>query len=108
MWIAVRAWGERQEPRNMIVAHSAPIYVVVDGRPTWKAEAVPELVVYQRGQLQDLLTVPIEPEGDLEPWETRELLREHWERQRDLLRPRVDEADARYAELLERVQRLAR
>ena len=108
MWVAIRALGTRQAPRNMIVAHSAPIYVVVDGRPTWKAEAVPELVVYQRGQLQDLLTVPIEPEGDLEPWETRELLREHWERQRDLLRPRVDEADARYAELLERVQRLAR
>ena len=108
MWIAIRALGTRQAPRDMIVAHSAPIYVVVDDQPTWKAAAVPELVAYQRGQLQDLLRVPIEPEGDLEPWETRELLGEHWERQRDLLRPHVDEADARYAELLERVQRLAR
>jgi hypothetical protein len=41
MWIAVRAFGKRQEPRNMIVAHSAPVYVVVDGEPTWKASAVP-------------------------------------------------------------------
>ncbi len=108
MWIAIRALGARQEPRDMIVAHSAPIYVVVGDGPTWKAEAVPELVAYQRGQLHDLLTVPIEPEGDLEPWETSELLREQWERQRDLLRPRVDEADALYAELLERVQQLGR
>ena len=108
MWVAIRALGARQEPRNMTVAHSAPIYVVVDNQPTWKAETVPALVAYQRGQLQDLLTVAIEPEGDLEPWETRELLGEHWERQRDRLRPRVDEADARYAELLRRVQRSVR
>lgn len=39
---------------------------------------------------------------------TGELLREHWESQRDLLRPRVAEADARYAELLERVRQLDR
>ena len=108
MWVAVRALGARQEPRNMTVAHSAPIYVVVDDQPTWKTDAVPELVAYQRGQLNDLLTVPIEPEGDLEPWETRELLREHWEEQRDLLRPRVAEADARYADLLERVRQVDR
>ena len=44
MWIAVRALGERQEPGDMTVAHSAPIFVVVDREPTWKAEAVPEVV----------------------------------------------------------------
>ena len=49
----------------MIVAHSAPISVVVDDQPTRKAEAVPELVAYQRSQLQDFLTVSIEPEGVL-------------------------------------------
>ena len=108
MWVAVRAFGARQEPRNMTVAHSAPIYILVDDQPTWKTDAVPELVAYQRGQLNDLLTVPIEPNGDLEPWETGELLREHWESQRELLRPRVAEADARYAELLERVRQLDR
>ena len=108
MWVAVRALGARQEPRNMTVAHSAPIYILVDDQPTWKADAVPELVAYQRGQLNDLLTVPIEPNGDLEPWETRELLREQWEGQRDLLRPRVAEADARYVALLDRVRQLDR
>ena len=41
MWIAVRALGNRQEPRNMVVAHSAPIYVVVDGEPTWKPPRCP-------------------------------------------------------------------
>ena len=70
MWIAVRAWGERQEPRDMIVAHSAPIYVVVDDEPTWKREAVPELIAYQRAQLQELLSAPIDAQQDLETWET--------------------------------------
>ncbi|MEE2636137.1 MAG: CehA/McbA family metallohydrolase [Acidobacteriota bacterium] len=102
MWIALRAWGARQEPRNMIVAHSAPIYVVVNEQPTWKKEAVPELVAYQRNQLDDLLSIPIEPGGDLEPWETRALLEEHWPRQRDRLRSRIDEADTRYEEILQR------
>ena len=41
LWIAVRAWGGRQEPRDMTVAHSAPIYVVVGDEPTWKREGGP-------------------------------------------------------------------
>ena len=104
MWIAVRAMGERQAERDMTVAHSAPIYVIIDDQPSWKAEAVPELVAYQRAQLQELLSSPIEPDADLEPWETRALLLEQWPVQRELLVPRVAEADARYAELLQRAR----
>ena len=37
MWIAVRAYGGEQAPHNMTIAHSAPIYVVVDDEPTWNA-----------------------------------------------------------------------
>jgi len=102
MWIAVRALGARPDPRNMIVAHSAPIYVVVDGEPSWKADAVSELVAYQRAQLQELLTAPLEPADDLEPWETRDLLLSEWDGQRDRLRPTVDQANALYDKLLDR------
>ena len=104
MWISVRALGERQAERDMTVAPSAPIYVIIDGRPSWKAEAVPELVEYQRAQLQELLSSPIEPDADLEPWETRALLLEQWPVQRELLVPRVEMADARYEELLQQVR----
>lgn len=106
MWIAVRASGEREAgPQGQTldlaaVAHSAPIYVVVDGQPFWKTSAVPELVKEQRQYLQELLTAPVDPMGDLEAWETVDVLARQWERQRFLLRPRVDQADAKYQSIL--------
>ena len=55
MWIAVRSWCARQSrPRDMTVAHSAPIYVVVNEDPTWKLEAVTTLVAHHRVQLPAL------------------------------------------------------
>lgn len=104
MWLAVRALGARQERRDSIVAHSAATIVTVDDQPFWKPEAVPELVALQRAQLQELMSARIAPDDDLEPWETRYLLLQQWERQRSLLESRVEEADARYRELLERAQ----
>ena len=104
LWLAVRAFGERQAERNSTVAHSAPIFVIVDGRPFYQDERVPELVALQRARLQELLTEAVDPEGDLEPWETRSLLSEMWPAQRRLLEPRIGEADARYRALLEEVE----
>jgi len=108
MWLAVRALGQRQERRDTIIAHSAATVVIVDDEPFWKPEAVPELVALQRAQLQELMAARIAPDDDLEPWETRYLLLQQWERQRALLEPRVEEADARYRDLLERVQASSR
>ncbi len=108
MWLAVRALGQRQERRDTIVAHSAATVVIVDDEPFWKPEAVPELVALQRAQLQELMTARIAPDDDLEPWETRYLLLQQWERQRLLLEARVEEADARYGDLLERVRASSR
>ena len=105
LWIAARAWGARHGPRDMTVAHSAPIYVVVDDEPTWKREAVPELVAHHRAQLQALLSAPIDPQQDLETWETATTLAERWPQQRARLEPRVAEADRRYRDLLERFER---
>ena len=62
----------------------------------------------QRAQLQELMAARIVPDDDLEPWETRYLLLQQWERQRALLEPRVEEADALYRDLLERVQASSR
>ena len=108
MWIAVRASGAREVPAQGPVqelgalAHSAPIYVIVDGQPSWKTAAVPELVRAEHQILQDLLTAPVDPMGDLEAWETVNVLAPQWERQRFLLRSRVQQADAKYDDILRR------
>ena len=52
--------------------------------------------------LQDLLTGPVDPMGDLEAWETVGVLAPQWERQRFLLRPRVEQANAKYDDILRR------
>jgi hypothetical protein len=100
MWIAVRSMGSKQDPQNMTIAHSAPIYVVVDDEPTWKREEVPTIVADLRAQLGRMLSEPIDPVTGPEPWETRTLLSEQWLLQRPLLKPRVDVADAAYQKIL--------
>ena len=103
MWIAVRAYGGRQDPRNTTIAHSAPIYVVVDDEPTWKRDAVPAIVAELRDRLARILTDSIDtPIQGNEPWETRLTLTDQWILQQPLLRPRVDAADALYMKLLEK------
>jgi hypothetical protein len=102
MWIAVRAYGGRQDLDNVTIAHSAPVYVVVDDEPTWKREAVPEIVAELRGRLQRILTDPHDTPVSTEAWETRLTQIDQWLLQQPLLRPRVDAADALYQELLDR------
>ena len=113
MWVAVRAYGSRQRPADggdgggrggngETIAHSAPIYVVVDGEPTWKRDNLPALVSRIRGRLQRMLTDPIDsPISGNEPWETRLMLADQWLLQQPLLKPRVDAADALYQKLLD-------
>jgi hypothetical protein len=107
MWLAVRAYGGHQEPQFTTVAHSAPIYVVVDDEPTWKREAVESLVALQLAQLKDLSTLPIEPDGDLEAFETKETLLREWPVQGPKLQPRLEEAAQRYQALLDRLRKLS-
>jgi hypothetical protein len=102
MWIAARAYGGRQDPRNTTIAHSAPVYVVVDGEPTWDRDAVPDIVAELRGRLHRVLTDPHDtPIQGNEPWETRLTLVDQWLLQQPLLKPRVDAADALYQKLLD-------
>jgi hypothetical protein len=105
MWVALRAYGQHQEPQFTTVAHSAPIYVIVDDQPSWKAGTLADLVKYQRAQLNELLTVPVDPNSDLEAWETGDTLVDQWPKQLPDLRPRIEEADRRYQQLLDRFRK---
>jgi hypothetical protein len=101
MWVAVRAHGGRQAEDNMTIAHTTPIYVIVDGEPAWKRDAVPTIVAELRQQLQELATEAYEsPVAGNEPWETRAILPAQWLLQQPLLRPRINMADAAYQKLL--------
>lgn len=107
-WIALRAWGGHQEPQFQTIAHTTPIYVIVDEEPTWKANAVEELVALQRKHLDDLITQPLNADGDLEFFETRETILEQWKRQLPTLTRRIKEADARYQTLLDAWRKTSR
>ena len=104
MWIAVRAYGGRQQEWNTTAAHSAPVYVIVDDQPSWKREQVAPLVERQRSILKEILTAPLIPSEDLEAFETGKLLLEQWPKQVKLLKPRVEQADVLYQELVRRAQ----
>ena len=102
-WLAVRAYGATQDNRGVgTAAHSAATFVVVGDDPVVKREGLSALVELQRTRLREFMTEPIDARGDLEPWETFDLMGPEWERQQELLRSRVEEADARYQEFLER------
>jgi hypothetical protein len=101
-WLAIRAWGARQERSNMTVAHSAPVYVLVDGQPFWKRDAVAAIAAEQQARLDELITADVDARGDLEPWETFPLMQQEWQRQRLMLKARVAEASERYQRLADR------
>ncbi len=102
MWLAVRAYGVNDERWYTTVAHSAPFYVVVDDQPTWKTEAVPDLIDERLQHLEELLATPIDPIEDLEAFETGDLLIEQWDLQLPHLTERVEETRALYEDLRQR------
>ena len=97
LWLAVRAFGT-----EMGVAHSAPVYIVVDGHQRcWKRSAVPELVGRYKGAVEALSALEINwaaqhEKDSLSP----ELLRLHWNAQRAALQHRVQAALNFYDALL--------
>jgi len=102
MWVAARSFGSSRDPNNMTVAHSAPIYIVVDDEPTWSRTQLPTIVGDLRYQLSRMLGEEIPPIVNAGPevWETRTLLAEQWLLQRPLLKPRIEMADAAYRQLV--------
>ena len=109
MWIAVRAFGTREAPAQGAGAGDGAGRAQRADLRRRRRPAVledvarlPQLVKEQRQHLQDLLTAPVDPMGDLEAWETVDVLSRQWERQRQQLRPRVSEAEAKYDAILKR------
>jgi hypothetical protein len=100
MWIAVRAFGKRQSDSNTTVAHSAPIYLIVNGQPFWDKERVPQLVQEQQEVLNGLINTPLRPEEDLEYFATTKLLLEEFPKQLPLLKARIEEVDRKYQSIL--------
>ncbi len=102
LWIAVRAYGGRHEEWNMTVAHSTPIYVVVGDQPTLKKQGLAQRVEKVRKHLHEILTAPLIPSEDLEAFETEKIMLEQWPKQRRMLEPRVQKADAVYQQILDK------
>jgi hypothetical protein len=96
MWMVVKVMGS-----NHLLAHTAPIYVIVDGGRHWKRSAVPELVTRQRQRLKDLLKKPVQ--GHAEIW-LNDTLKRKWAEQKALIAERVKLANAKYDELLKQFQ----
>ncbi len=104
MWVAVRAFGSRQSETNMTAAHTAPIYVIVDGRPFWNTPQVPALVREQEEVLSGLLNTPLRPEEDLEYFATSKILLQEFPKQLPLLKQRIEEVDRKYQSMAARSQ----
>ncbi len=70
VWLAVRAYGKLGA-----LAHSAPIYVYVDGdRNFWNPALVPALADKYLGKIQTLLSTLPQRHEDIEKWDTGEIM----------------------------------
>lgn len=97
-WLAVRAFG-----KDAARAHSAPVYVLVDGNKAfWKYAEVPQLVKRYRSKVEELLSGNILPHEDLENWSTGDALKKAWKDQRPLLARYAREVLSRYDALMDR------
>jgi hypothetical protein len=47
----------------------------------------------------------VDPNSDLEAWETGDTLVDQWPQQLPLLKPRIEDADRRYQQLLDRLRK---
>jgi hypothetical protein len=99
-WVAARAVGS-----NRTVAHSAPVYVTVDGaKHTWHAPSVPAIVDRMEALLRDLVESTPDPFlEDFEAWDVEGSYVPRWLEVLPELRIRVDEAIERY----ERIRAMA-
>jgi len=101
-WFVLRARGKKNES---VVALSAPIYVIVDGDNFWKRSAVQGIVAKMKVKMEEIFT---QPEGDFTSEEgMQNEFVEHWHTEKDVLRERVNQAVAKYDQLLKRVQESA-
>lgn len=103
LWLAIRAYGQQGNPTE---AHSAPVYVYVDGdRFFANKAAVPELVSFYTEQLNQILVSPPSwPDAETRQEFSKEELLHEYHRQLPRLRERVIEVKKIYADLLNKAQ----
>ena len=95
-WVALRAYG-----KNGGLAHSAPVYVSVDGvKEFWNTAAVPALVEKYKNRIKTMLNALPDAYDDLERWDTASLLEPAWNAQLPALRQHADKVLERYDEML--------
>lgn len=87
VWIAARAYGADQA-----AAHTAPVYIQIDGQSFWCVEKVSEIAAAMRGRLNELATLIPELSEELEPWEVSETLAAMWRDQRAHIQRRIQRA----------------
>ncbi len=96
MWIAARAYGVDQA-----VAHTAPVYVVVNDNGFKKNDAVADIVARMLARLDEFNTVQVDVGSELETWSVESPLMEMFDNQRLKILQRVDEARRFYAAMLD-------
>jgi hypothetical protein len=97
MWIAARAYGTDQA-----IAHTAPVYVVIDERGFQKSDAVADIVARMLARLDEFDTVQVDVDSELETWSVEEPLTDMFGAQREKIIQRVDKARRFYATMLDR------
>lgn len=99
-WVALRAYG-----KNGGLAHSAPVYVHVDGKEEfWNTAAAPALVEKYKARIETLLQAVPNPHDDLERWETADIMESTWNAQLPALKQHADKVLKRYDEMLRRLE----
>lgn len=95
LWLAIRAKG-----KGIGVAHSAPVYVEVGGKPdTFSREAVPALVDGYIGVIDEAMRAEPQEFEDLEHWDTGSDIARQWAAQLPALREHAEQAKARLLEI---------
>ena len=110
MWLAVRAWGQKgkeivfQAPYTQrLQAHSGPIYVHVDGEPSWDREKGPAIARQIIERLRTFKTQAYQRK-DNEAWESTERTQEVVEALRPELNEWVDRTMEYYRRLVNRME----
>ncbi|WP_157491186.1 CehA/McbA family metallohydrolase [Flammeovirga sp. SJP92] len=101
-WIAVKVHGEKSHDivfqsdfTKRIQAHTSPIYIEVDGQPTWSEEKAPQIIDMLLKRLEQVKEMKYE-RHDNEAWESPDRTEEMLDAFRPYLRTWIDQTKEYY------------